>query len=183
MNRSVINSQKFSPKRLALLCMFAFPALLYGQYKGSDNCLVSFRNYPNTNGRLEHAVEDVSFSFRPGVYAWDVTVTNHSDDDIVVDWSNAQFLINGMASGLVCRPVGTTRYDGSPEATLIGRGMTFNGSLSPSILSNHRHPEKIYDSKRLSKNNKRLIVIVIPTSHRGGPRHYNNFDFLIESGK
>lgn len=183
MNRRIINSKKFSPRRLALLCMFAFPALLYGQYKGTDNCLVSFRNYPNAEGRLEQEVEDVSFSFRPGTYAWNVTVTNHSDEDIVIDWNNAQFLINGMASGLVCRPIGATRNDGPPEATLIGRGMTFNGSLSPSILSNDRKQEKIYDSKMLSKNNKRLIVIVIPTSFRGGPRHYNSFDFLIEGNK
>lgn len=183
MNRIVINSRKFSPKWLALLLMLAFPAVLYGQYKGGDNCLISFRNYPNVDGRLESEVEDVSFSFRPGTYAWDVAVTNHSDDDIVIDWNNAQFIMNGMAAGLVCRPVGMNANTAAPRATLIGRGMTFNGALSPSIVGNDSRPEKIYDTKMLSKNNKRLIVIVIPTSHRGGPRHYNNFDFLIESDK
>lgn len=183
MNRIPINSRYDSPKRLALLFMFLFPALVYAQYKGNDNCLVSFRNYPNVEGRLEHAVKDVSFSFRPGTYAWDVTVTNNSDEDVVVDWDNAQFLINGMASGLICRPVGTVGNVGLPGATLIGRGMTFNGSLAPSILANGRSPEKIYDSKRLSKDNKRLIVIVIPTSFQGGLRHYNSFDFLIEGSR
>lgn len=183
MNRIELNFQKFSPRRLALLLMFAFPALLHGQYKGSDHCLVSFRNYPNAEGKLEHAVEDVSFSFRPGAYAWDVAVTNHSDEDIVVDWNNAQFIINGMTSGLICRPVGAARNATTPRATLIGRGMTFNGSLAPSILADNGRPEKIYDSKMLSKNNKRLIVIVIPTSLRGGPRRYNSFDFLIESSR
>ena len=182
MNRLNADSSAINPLRLMLLFMFALPTFLYGQYKGSDNCLVSFRNYPNSGGKLEHAVEGVSFSFQPGVYAWDVTIKNGTDDEMVVDWKNAQFLINGMTSGVVCRFAGMGNAAEAQTMTLIGAGMSFNGSLSPSMLNSDK-TRKIYDSKMLSKNNKRLVVIVIPTSFRGGPRHYNSFDFLIENDK
>ncbi|MCD8183815.1 MAG: hypothetical protein LUE99_12865 [Bacteroides sp.] len=97
---------------------------LHAQYKDGD-CNISFKWYQNDKGKLEYSKDKMVYQFIPGSGSWKVVLRNTSTEDIAVNWKNAEFTVNGMASG-VCMYPPTIESQLTEETVKSNSEMTWN---------------------------------------------------------
>ncbi|WP_321480758.1 hypothetical protein [uncultured Bacteroides sp.] len=173
------DSKKFKNRQQALIILFflfLFPSLVFAQYRTGMYYDVSFKNYENQYGTLEHKEDSLIFKFVPSDRFWKVSITNHSTGIIMVDWANAQFIISGRASGITSPNIDD---ESQIEDTIyIKEQATISKEILPAILQNKG---KIFNAKRLKhKGQKSYATIVLPIKMDQDPKKYFTFDFKIE---
>lgn len=171
--------QKFKKKDvLTLFLLFSIPLSIYGQYGEGGRYMVSFVDGVNNSKGLERTVHDLRFNFVPGTYSWNVTVSNVSGETVSVDWKNAQFIVNGRASGVMLDTTSPLLADGRSGGT-----NSLSMSIFPAILYANGFPGKILGSDNASAGDRKSVLIVLPVSRDSGFKQYHNFSFIIKERK
>lgn len=76
---------------------------MQAQYVDKD-CCISFKWHENQQGKLECINGNLTYEFIPNESFWKIVIRNNSSETAQVNWNNAQFIINGRASGLLLYP-------------------------------------------------------------------------------
>lgn len=174
-----IDYRKFKKKNVLTLFLFMSASVsLYAQYGEGGRFTVAFVDADTKEEGLERKVNDLSFHFIPGTYAWGVTVRNQSDESVTVDWKNAQFIVNGRASGVILNTASSLMLASSASGT-----NTLSMSLSPAILYAGGNPGRIFSANDFSKDGGKSALIVLPVSQGGGVKQYYSFGFVIKERK
>ncbi|WP_455593432.1 hypothetical protein [Bacteroides sp.] len=174
-----VDYQKFKKKNvLTVLLLLSVPLSIYGQYGEDGRYMVSFVDGVNNGKGLERTVHDLRFNFTPGIYSWGITVSDKSGGSVSVDWKNAQFIVNGRASGVMLDTTSPLLADGKSGGT-----NSLSMSISPAILYANGSPGKILSIDNSSAGDRKSVLIVLPVSRDGGLKQYHNFSFIIKERK
>lgn len=168
--------RKFKRKNsLVILLFLLFPTVLHAQYKEKEKCTVSFKWLQNQKGKLEYTKDKLVYEFIPGQETWKIIIRNTSTDDAQVNWNNAEFIINGKASGMILYPF----TDTEAPVEIIKSNNEISQSVTAASLVMKGKAGKIYSSKELKKGGKRSVTIVLPVAIGNRPQFFNTFDFII----
>lgn len=160
---------------LLLLLFWALPATIQAQYIDKD-CCISFKWHENQKGKLEYTHGNLTYEFIPNESFWKIVIRNHSSDAVQVNWSNAQFIINGRASGLSLYPLS----ESSPSKEIINGNSEISQTCTASILMEGSKNKKIYNSKEIRKGNTVAVSIVLPVATVNKPQFFTSFDFVVK---
>lgn len=174
-----VDYQKFKKKNvLTFLLLLSMPLSIYGQYGEGGRYMISFVDGINNGKGLERTVHDLRFNFIPGTYSWNVTVSGEPGESVSVDWKNAQFIVNGRASGVMLDTTSPLLAGGRSGGT-----NSVSMSISPAVLYANGCPGKILSTDNVSAGDRKSVLIVLPVSHDGGFKQYHNFNFIIKERK
>ena len=105
-----------------------------------------------------------------------IVIRNNSSETAQVNWNNAQFIINGRASGLLLYPVS----ESSPAKEIINGNSEISETCTASILIEGTKSKKIYNPKDIRKGNKITVSIILPIAIANKPQFFTTFDFIIK---
>lgn len=162
---------------IILLLILLYPVSAQAQCTDKEGCNVAFKWFENQKGKLEYAHDGILYSFIPQNDAWRVKIKNVSDEDAVVNWKNAEFIINGKASGVNLYPL-TSEEKGITEE-IVKSTAEIEQTITASTLVTGRKTDKIYDKKDLKKKGQVAVRIVLPIAIGNQPKFYHSFDFII----
>lgn len=160
---------------LIILLLLLSPMALHAQYKDKENCTVSFKWLQNQKGKLEYTKNKLVYEFIPSAEAWKIVIRNTSTDDAQVNWNNAEFIINGKASGMILHPFTDAK---APVETIKGNNETSQSVTAANLVIKGK-TGKIYTLKDLKKGGRRSVTIVLPVAIGNSPQFFNTFDFII----
>lgn len=168
--------RKFKRKNsLVILLFLLFPMALHAQYKDKEHCTVSFKWLENQKGKLEYTKDKLVYEFIPGDETWTIVIRNTSPDDALVNWNNAEFIVNGKASGMILHPF----TDAEAPVEIIKSNNEISQSVTAANLVTKGKTGKIYSPKDIKKGGRRSVTIVLPVSIGNRSQFFNTFDFII----
>lgn len=174
-----IDYRKFKKRNvLTLFMVISAPFSLYAQYGEGGRYTITFADTNTKEEGLERKVNDLSFHFIPGTYAWGVTVHNQSGESVFIDWKNAQFIVNGRASGVILDTTSSSIMVGSMSGTNV-----LSMSISPAILYTGDRPGRILGAGDFANEGGKSVLIVLPVAQAGGVKQYYSFGFIIKERK
>ncbi len=168
--------RKYKKQQSFLLLLFwTLPATMQAQYV-DKNCCISFKWHENQQGKLECINGNLTYEFIPNESFWKIIIRNNSSDAAQVNWENAQFSINGRASGLLLYP----ESESSPSKEIINGNSEISETCTASILMEGTKNKKIYNPKDIRKGNKIAVSIILPIAIANKPQFFTTFDFVVK---
>lgn len=168
--------RKFKRRNSLVILLFLLsPMVLHAQYKDKENCTVSFKWLENQKGKLEHTKDKLVYEFIPADETWKIVIRNTSPEDAQVNWNNAEFIINGKASGMILYPF----TDAKAPVETIKSNNEISQSVTSANLVIKGKTGKIYTPKDIRKGGRRSVTIVLPVTIGNRPQFFNTFDFII----
>lgn len=161
-----------------LLLFWALPAAMQAQYV-DKGCLISFKWHENQQGRLELISGDLTYRFIPHESFWEIIIRNNSSDKAQINWENAQFIVNGRASGVAPYPAS----EPSPAKETINGNSETCKTCTASILTKNAKTRKIYNSKEIRKGKTTTVSIVLPVAIANQPQFFTTFDFTVKQAR
>lgn len=157
---------------LIILFFLLFPASLSAQYADND-CRVAFKWYENQIGKLECNKDGLNYQFIPNSTLWKIVIKNNATEDVRINWTNTQLIINGRASEI---NFGTIT---SGTSSIIKSQSELDQTISIAPSEINKLHSRIYDKKSIRKGNKAAVTIILPVSIGTQPQFFNTFDFVI----
>lgn len=168
--------RKFKRKNCLIILLFLLsPMALRAQRIDNEQCSISFKWIENQKGKLEYTKDELVYLFVPGEETWKIVIRNTSTHDARVNWNNAEFIINGKASGIILYPF----TDAGAPVEIIKSNNEISQSVTASNLVTKGKAGKIYTRKDIKKGERRSVTIVLPVSIGDRPQFFNTFDFII----
>lgn len=157
-----------------LMLLLALPATMQAQYTDKD-CCISFKWHENQKGKLEYVNGNLTYEFIPNEDSWKIIIRNDSSDEVHINWSNAQFIINGRASQLLLYPIS----ESSVSKETIKSNSEISQICTASILVEGSTKRKIYNRKNIRKGDRATVSIILPVAIARKPQFFNTFDFIV----
>ena len=157
--------------RLPLLLLLLMPLCVQAQYIDRD-CQIAFKWHENQRGRLEYRQDGLVYSFVPGSQVWEVIIGNETEETAYINWSNAQFIVNGRASEILVDAKGAN----GQGISAIAAHSEIRGRLSAARPAANRTS---YNALQVSKGNRAAITIILPIGIGGRPQFFHTFDFVV----
>lgn len=168
--------RKFKRKNSLVILLFLLsPMAVQAQYEAEGHCTVSFKWLENQKGKLEYTKDKLVYQFVPDDENWKIVIRNTSAEDARVNWDNAEFIINGRASGIAIYPF----TDTATPTEVIKSNSEISQSVTAANLIIKGKARKIYSGKEIKKGKKKSITIVLPVAIGNKPQFFNTFDFII----
>lgn len=162
---------------IILLLTLLYPMSAQAQCTDKEECNIAFKWFENQKGKLEYVQDDIIYSFIPQNDAWRIKIKNLSGEEAVVHWENAEFIINGKASGVNLYPFTPEEKDITEE--IVKGDSEIEQTITASTLVTGKKTDKIYDKKELKKKGQVAVKIVLPIAVGNKPKFYHSFDFIV----
>lgn len=162
---------------IILLLILLYPVSAQAQCTDKEECNIAFKWFENQKGKLEYVQDDIIYSFIPENDAWQIRIKNVSGEDAVVNWDNAEFIINGKASGVNLYPFTPEEKDIAEE--IVKSNSEIEQTITASNLVTEKKTDKIYYKKDLKKGGQVAVRIVLPIAIGNKPKFYHSFDFIV----
>lgn len=168
--------RKFKRKNSLIILLFILsPMVLRAQCIDNERCAVSFKWFENQKGKLEYTKDKLVYEFFPGNESWRIVIRNTSTDDAQVNWDNAEFIINGKASGMILHPF----TDVKAPIEIVKSNNEISQSVTATNLVTKGKTGKIYIPKDIKKGVRKSVSIVLPVTIGNNPQFFHTFDFII----
>lgn len=168
--------KKYKRKNYLIVLLLLLNVMtINAQYIDNEGCSISFKQYENQQGKLEYIRDNMIYQFIPASDVWRVTIRNNSDDDALVNWRNAQFIVCGKASGIGFYPLTTDTL----AAEIVKSNAKTDRTITAANLIAGQKTKRIYQKRNLKKGAINTVTIVLPVTLGNKPRFFHKFDFII----
>lgn len=158
-----------------VLLFFLCPMAAHAQYTDNDRFDISFKWFANQQGKLEYIDQNMIYRFIPTSDVWRVSVRNTSTEEARINWRNAEFIINGRASGVSFYPVTTNKIN----EEIIYSNSEISQAVTASNLVTKKKINKVYKRSNFKKRERAAVTIVLPIKVGNRPQFFHTFDFII----
>ena len=174
--RGCYNDRKYKYQNYFIVLIFTLcPMIAHAQYTDNNRFDISFKWYANQEGKLEYIEDNMVYRFIPTSSAWKVNVRNMSTKEARINWRNAEFIVNGKASGVSFYPVTISKIN---EQIIYGNS-EISQTITASNLVTKEKTYKIYKRSKMKKGEKAAVTIVLPIKVGEQPQFFHTFDFII----
>lgn len=174
--RGFSNYRKYKCQNYFIVPLFFIcPLVAHAQYTDNDRFNISFKWYANQQGKLEYIEDNMVYQFIPTSETWKVTVRNTSTEEAWINWRNAEFIVNGRASGVSFYPATMNR---TTEEIIYGNSEICQ-TITAANLITQKKANKIYKKSNIKKGERAAVTIVLPIKVGKRPQFFHTFDFVI----
>lgn len=174
--RGCYNYRKYKWQNHFIVLLFFFcPMAMHAQYTDNERFDISFKWHANQQGKLEYIENNMVYRFIPTSDAWKVFVRNTSTEEARVNWRNAEFIVNGRASGVSFYPATMNKIN---EEIIYGNSEICQ-TITAANLVTKKKTNKIYKRSNIKKGERAAVTIVLPIKVGQRPQFFHTFDFVI----